>query len=378
VGEWDVGLLNLQTAESEALPSENLGVARVRRRVLNPNSYVGGILTSRLGSGGHRNVVYGLDGIFRIVGDDYLVLNWAQSFDDGESTASGGAVGPLDRGVARLNWERRGQDGLTYALDLARTGQSFDPGMGFLRQKDYSTGRGSLAHGWRPGPGSALYTYRVSLSGAVLRRNADRTVETIELEPSAVLETWGLHQLTLSVPFSYENLDAAFALPEGTSVPAGTYRFAAARLRYTAPQSDRLRLTGEVQAGRFFDGERTSLTLGPSWDPSAHLNLEASYRLDRVVLSGRDERFTAHLARLRAQVMLSTETSAVGFVQYSSADNAVIANLRFRFNPREGNDLYIVWNEALVTDRASFDPVRPLSDARTILVKYSHTFQLGI
>jgi hypothetical protein len=76
--------------------------------------------------------------------------------------------------------------------------------------------------------------------------------------------------------------------------------------------------------------------------------------------------------------MLSTTTSAVGFVQYNDSEHAVIANVRLRYNPREGNDLYIVWNESLVTDRTSFVPVQPLSTERTIVVKYSHTFQFGI
>jgi hypothetical protein len=278
----------------------------------------------------------------------------------------------------RLNWERRGQDGLTYALDLTRTGADFEPGMGFLRQPDYTIGRGQMGYGWRPGPGSRLFTYSLGVGGAVLRRNADGEIETVEVEPSAVVQTRGLHQLTLTAPFSYESLESPFSLPAGTQVPAGNYRFAAARLQYSAPQGDRLRLTATAEGGRFYDGERTSLTVGPVWDPSAHLNLAATYRVDHVVFSDRDQRFTAHLARLRAQVMLSTTMSAVSFVQYSNTDNAVIANVRLRYNPREGNDLYVVWNEALVTDRMSFDPVRPLSTERTIVVKYSHTFQLGI
>lgn len=379
VGEWDVGFLNLQTAASEISPSENLGVARLRRRVLNPNSYVGSIVTTRLGSGGRRNVVYGLDGIFRVAQDDYLVVNWAQSFDAEEGArARGGSISPLDRGIVRLNWERRGQDGLTYAVDLSRSGAVFDPGMGFLRQANYAIGRGRIGYGWRPGPGSRLFTYGFDLTGAVLRRNADGAIETVELEPSAVVQTWGLHQLTFSVPFTYESLLSPFFLPEDTQVPAGTYRFAGARLRYSGPQGDRLRLIADAEVGRFFDGRRSSLSLGPIWDPSAHLNLAATYRIDRVVFSGRDQDFTAHLARLRAQIMLSTTISGVGFVQYSSSDHAVIANVRLRYNPREGNDLYIVWNEALVTDRTSFEPVRPFSMERTLVVKYSHTFQLGL
>jgi hypothetical protein len=100
--------------------------------------------------------------------------------------------------------------------------------------------------------------------------------------------------------------------------------------------------------------------------------------MDRVEFSERDQSFTTHLARLRTQVMVSTTISPVGFVQYTSAQNSVIANLRLRYNPREGNDLYVVWNEVLVTDRTSFTPVRPLSQERTLLIKYSHTFQLGL
>ena len=376
MGEWDVGVMNLQTAKSETLPSENLGVARLRRRVLNANSYVGGILTSRLGSGGRRNIVYGADAIFRIAGNDYLVLNWAQSFDEQEP--SPGSVGPLDRGIVRLNWERRGSDGLTYALDLARTGELFDPGMGFLRRSDFTKGQASLGYGWRPGLVGRLFTYALQFDGTLFRRNDNGNIETAEIESRVILETWGRHGLNLSVPYRYENLESSFPLPEGNSVPAGIYRFAAARLRYRAPPGNRFRANVVVEAGRFFDGRQASVSFGPAWDPSAHLNLSANYRFDYVEFPRRDQSFTASLVRLRTQVMLSTKTSAVWFVQYSNTDRAIIANLRFRYNPSEGNDLYIVWNEGLVTDRNSFDPVRPLSDERTILLKYSRTFQFGI
>ena len=378
VGDWDVGMMNLQTAKAETLSSENLGVMRLRRRVLNPNSYVGGIVTSRVGSGGRRNIVYGTDAIFRIAESDYLVLNWAQSFDDDEPSAAGGSVGPLDRSIMRLNWERRGSDGLTYTLDLARAGELFNPGMGFLRRSDFTKGRANLGYGWRPGPGARLFTYALQADGAVFRRNVDGEIESAEMGLTAVLETWGRRVLNFSVPFRYENLDAPFSLPEGTSVPAGIYRFAAARLQYRSAQGSPLQTNTAVEAGRFFDGRRTSLSFGPVWDPSAHVSLSLDYRVDFVDFPDRDQSFTASLVRFRTQVSLSTEISAAWFIQYSNTDKEVIANLRFRYNPREGNDLYIVWNEGLVTDRDYFDPRRPFSDQRTVLIKYSHTLQFGL
>jgi len=103
VGGWDLGFLNMQTAEVEGLPSENFGVLRIRRRVFNPFSYVGGMITSRIGMDGSYNVAYGLDGIIRIFGDDYLTVNWAQTF---EKDAANKFLS-LDPAKFRFSWERR-------------------------------------------------------------------------------------------------------------------------------------------------------------------------------------------------------------------------------------------------------------------------------
>ena len=55
----------------------------------------------------------------------------------------------------------------------------------------------------------------------------------------------------------------------------------------------------------------------------------------------------------------------------------VVLNFRFRYNPSEGTDLYIVWNESLNSDRYAFDPDKPLSQERTLMLKYARTFTLG-
>ena len=161
-------------------------------------------------------------------------------------------------------------------------------------------------------------------------------------------------------------------------VPKGVHRFASMRFRYSSPQGDRFRSNATFEAGAFFDGRRTSLSVGPIWDPSSHLNLGMNYSLDRIDFFDRSQTIIAHLAGVRAHVMLSTSTSALGFFQYSSADKGVTVNIRLRYNPREGNDFYLVWNEGLATDRHSVYPIRQRSEERTLVFKYSHTFQFGI
>lgn len=89
VNNWDIGFLNMQTSSFDDplsdndLPSENFGVLRLKKRVFNEYSYAGGMITSRLGVDGTYNMAYGLDGVIRLFGDEYLTLRWAQTFQNG-------------------------------------------------------------------------------------------------------------------------------------------------------------------------------------------------------------------------------------------------------------------------------------------------------
>jgi len=117
----------MQTALPEDLGSENFGVLRVRRQVINPNTYVGGIVTSRIGMAGTYNFAYGLDGIFRIFGDDYLKFHWAQLFEDSVENKT---VSLLPSRI-NFNRERRTVESVGYDLSLSRSGRDFNPGIGF-------------------------------------------------------------------------------------------------------------------------------------------------------------------------------------------------------------------------------------------------------
>jgi hypothetical protein len=129
--------------------------------------------------------------------------------------------------------------------------------------------------------------------------------------------------------------------------------------------------------GGFYDGRRLSLSGSSTWSPSHHLQLSGGYEWNRVRFPAREEGFRSHVARLRSLVMLSTRVSATGFLQYTSAGDLLGWNLRFRYNPREGDDLYLVYDHSLRTARSGLDPLPPRTDARALMLKYSRTFTLG-
>ena len=51
-----------------------------------------------------------------------------------------------------------------------------------------------------------------------------------------------------------------------------------------------------------------------------------------------------------------------------------IRNLHLLYNPREGTDLYLVYNHGINTDLRRSTPFRPRLRDRTLLVKYAYTF----
>lgn len=372
IGDWDIGLLNMQTASLGNLPGENMGVLRLQRQILNQNSTVGGIVTSRQGA--TDNIVYGVDGSIRVRKNDHLTLNWAQSFTRDEAAG----IEVLDRSLARARIERRVVDGFQYAVDVSRVGGAFDPRLGFQQRTDYTRIGDRLAYGWRPGRTSPLLRYAIALEGTTYLRNGDGSIETAAVGPQATLQLKSGHSFTLGTTSNYEDLTTGISFAPGVVVPAGSYQFQNVNASYSPSSGSLLRTSLSVNAGQFFDGRRLTASLSPIWNLSRHFDLTGTYQFNRVEFASRGQGLTAHVLRLRTRAALNTRLSGAALVQYNSAANAVFLNARVRYNPREGNDLYLVFNENLVTDRFGFLPERPFTDNRAVMVKYVHTFSVGL
>jgi len=371
VGEWDLGVLNVQAAATDETPSSNFGVVRLRRRVLNPYSHAGGIATTRVGTDGSYNVAYGLDGLLRLFGDDYLTVKWAQTFASGAESQ----VWSTDAGRLFVNWERRTLKGLGYAVGSSYVGPAYDPAVGFEQRRDHTGANAELRYGWYPGAASALLSHTLFADGFALWRHADGAVESAEFGPGWEFESKTGFSGRVSPRVFRENVPETFRLSDDADVPAGAYTFSALEAEVRTPWGRSLAAAVELTGGTLYDGRHVSVIV-QAWRASAALAIGADYEFSRVDFTARDQRFVAHVARLRLQYMPSTTLSFRGFVQYSSSARAVTGNFRLRYNPREGVDLYLVYDETLNTDRYRGLPHRPVSGGRTLMLKYTHTLAL--
>jgi hypothetical protein len=372
VGDWDVGALNMQTQRSTYLPAENFGVYRVRRRVLNEYSNAGAMLTTRLGDDGSYNVAYGLDGTVRIAGDDYLAVRWAQTFDDDIIDQRGFRFGEAN--AIRVYVNRARERGFSYFLSARRFGADYQPELGFITRRDFTDFSYSLAYFHYPEEGPFRRIDPFQLFGSVALRNPDGSVESAFVEHDVDLLWRAGSRLGLDLELYYEDLRAPLELPEETIVPAGSYWFPRFEFDIGTPPGRRLR--GFVGGGgqRFYDGWLANLWLSPVWHVSRFLELGTTYSVDIVRFPSRDQGFDSHILRLRIGAALDTRFSVNSFIQVSNVSDFAAANVRLRYNFREGNDLWLVYNEGFNLDRQRVDPALPVTDSRTVLLKYTYTF----
>jgi hypothetical protein len=369
-GLWDIGVLDIQTTRSDSLPSENFGVIRLKRKTFNPYSYLGNIITSRLGMDGNYNIVYGLDGLIRITGDEYLKLIWAQSFESGQTN------NPLalNRSRYMINWERVNTVGFSYDLFLAGYGPDFNPGIGFESRGDY-TNAGELFHyGWMAPEESPVMKHNIHLRNLNYFSVSHNKLESLSIMPGYSIEFKNMMMAMLYFGYNYENVFDSIEISDDTDVPPGEYKFWSMEGMCMTPMSLPLSASLMIQAGSFYDGRRLSVGLQPVWGISSSFQLSSFYEFDWVDFSAREQKFLAHIIRLKALYMFSTKLSVSAFIQFNSGENNIISNFRLRFNPREGNDFYIVYNEGTNTALDREIPNLPRMSDRTLLLKYTYTF----
>lgn len=385
VGNWDVGFINMQTGNSDILPSENFGVIRVLRETTNELSKAGGILTSRMGTDGSSNYVIGADSETNIFGRNFMEFTATKSIDS-DYTRDEASV--LNSSVARIGFNTRDLVGFNYRIVASRTGENFDPGIGYIRRTGTTDTFVRLAYGWFARESSPVNRYNFDVTHFTQSENGgmeDLINLNKILDRSIFARFETVFKQAGTVSFRYNNTQELlkpeddFTLLGQIYIPDNTYNYDTFSISYSSSETTKLQGQLSLSYGKIYDGSRLDFNASPSYNVNSKLRVSGAYTITRLnfpELTGRNATdFTAHLAQIRAQFAFNKIVSASSFIQYSNVEQLVGANFRLRVNFSEGRDLWFVFNEQLNTERNyNYVEYTPLSKARTILLKYSHTF----
>lgn len=372
VGDWDIGVINLQSRKlNDDIAVENFGVLRLRRNVLNQRSYVGGMFTSRFNADGRDNFAYGFDGIINVFGEDYLKINLAQSQDSEEDSG----LNTLDRSRLYLEWENRQSKGFGYGFSYSNVGDDYNPGLGFERRFNFTEIQSEIGYIWFVDESLKLRTIEISANAGTSFSNSTNKLETRTFEGELGLGWDRGNNLGIRIEQLKDRVPEAFDLSDEIEIVANEYDNTTLTLTYQTAPVGLLLANFESQIGTFYGGDIITASIAPEFVVSKYLQFTGFYQYSNIDFADLNETFESHLARINMTVSLNVRWTASTFAQVNTLNEISAVNFRLRFNPVDGNDFYLVYNEVINNNPDSVVPRLPVSETRAILAKYVHTFR---
>jgi len=334
-GDYDIGVLDVQTSAAHGFDAANLFVTRVSKNV-GEQSTIGAIVTSGDPNGRDSNTLVGLDANFgtsSFFGDRNLRASaWALKSDDGVATGADAAFGaslsyPNDVWFWKLSWKEI-QD-------------NFHPALGFVPRTGVRKYSGEL--GFEPVLNGDVRRLEFGIEPTVVT-DLDDDVQSADATLQFLGIVWDSgDELKLQAIPSYESLDQPFDITDTVTIPAGDYD--GMRWRVEVETALKRPVSGFVasEAGPFYDGDRTDYEAGVSWRPSRYFGSSLGYEENRVALAGGD--FVTRVGTLRLDAAASPDLSWSNYFQYDNESDTVGWNSRLQWILRPGEDLNVVYND---------------------------------
>jgi hypothetical protein len=386
VGDFQIGLLNIQTDEThdidaetglreQVAPSNNFGVLRAYREFGN-RTQLGAILVSRLNTDDpdDYNLTYGVDGRLGL-GEALTVDGWAgitttpvatgeappgSGFNDGEYGFAGGM-----RYVTR-DWQ--------ISAGYRQIGETFNPEVGFVNRRAYRHANFRVLRHVRTESVPWFREFRPHISGSVFwTLGGFNESYLFHFDNHFAFESGAFFQLP-GFNLTGEGLEEPFEIREGLVIPAGTYENWEWEFRANTNRGAPLSFSGGWDLGGFYNGTR----FGP--------NATVAYRHgDRVTASLRADYFDVHLdqgsfqtavVRFNASYSFTPRIYVQANVQYNDDTKDLGTNIRVGWLDTAGTGLFLVWNDTNHTGSLERTGILAGPKQRQLVVKYSRLFNL--
>jgi len=341
-GSWNIGLLNVQTAEHEFLddegkvedvePTTNWTVARVTKNI-GERSNIGMMFTNRQSSADDWNRVIGFD----------TTLNPNQNMSvNGYFTASDNPGEDSDNwaGGGGFNW--RGPI-WRFSASYDDIRENYDPQVGFLTRRGVRRFNPQIT--FEPRPGNVSWVRNLTFEARnTLYATTDGTLETWDgsyrfFGFRTMSEDW----VSFSFNPTYERLFEPFEIFEGVVIPAGEYTFHDWSMFASSSEARPVRVFARFSKGGFFDGERLNSDITVNFRPSPYFASETQWGYNDVDLPGGS--FTTNVARQKFNVSFSPNLSLNSFIQYVDTEDMISMNTRFNWIYKPGADIFLVYNQ---------------------------------
>ncbi|WP_273565836.1 carbohydrate binding family 9 domain-containing protein [Maribacter halichondriae] len=369
--KWQYGVLNMQTHKVEDVAlSNNMSVLRLRRTIGTRGSNIGLLNTNKINKEESNHLV-AIDANIRFTDIIRTRITLASTFD-----TQTGNWKPMYG--AALNTFRANGFGIDYVF--RNYTENFNPELGFVFRPN--TKRATLNNGWRRTYsnsdflrffrfGHYITKYWVSSTGAHETFQTNFYVTAIHKKG---------YEISAFLPLYLEdNLTFDWQIADGVTIPTGEYRMWKFNPFISTGNAKAYQLFLDVEFGDFYGGKQFTSFMNASYDFSKTFKAELGITYNNLSFPEAYAVNTSSKLNLsryytRLKLNFSSKASINTYIQYDTRSDKAGLNLRFRYNPIEGTDLYLVYNHNANTNRNALSPRQPFTDNQVIVVKFSKTF----
>ena len=365
-GSWDFGALGIWSAASRDAPgTDEVLVGRVRRRIGAFGH--GGLMITRDAAARGTSTTLAFDATARLGGTARASVALARA------TPQASAASVADPLRLLVQVQRRVAGGLSWTAEYTGAGRDYRPTVGFVQQAGFHQGAANIGYAWRPGARGTLREHTLQFASTARHRTTDHRPDELAVHVFWGFETNGNVSGSIRTGATHEHVPTPFALRPGIDVRPGSYTTSHVRLTITTPWHRRIRVFNEMQLGSLFDGRRATLAVEPTWAQSRHLEIGGIVNFTHLAFPGSPS-VTDRLLRGRVRLAATSQLFLETFLQFNSFADATASNLRFRYNPSEGHDLWLAWD---TLDRPQ-DAGRGRARANGVTLKYSRLVTLKL
>ena len=362
IGAYDLGFLQVETANNGDKAGENFSVFRGRRRFLT-QSYVGAIFTRRAARGNlpeGRALSDGSTDDRYTTGADFSLAT--SRFRGNQNLELSGfylwnSVNPLGtplpvNGAGQAAYGLRLEfpnDRWSGRMAFREIQQNWNPAVGFIQRVNVRHYSPSVTFAPRPRNNRLVrrYVYSATLDMYTDLRNVTRT-RTLDLNVFQ-MELQSGDTIQAHILPSYESPESNFQISKGIVIKQNSaYSFTRGYVQVNTNNRRFLAATAKYEMGDFYSENRKQAFLSLYMRPRPGVYVQADYEWNKVQLA--EGRFSTNLYRAVVNTQFSPFISLANVVQYDNISRQMGWQSRFRWIVKPGNDIYVVYSRNWMSD----------------------------
>lgn len=341
MGDFEVGVIDMQTAQKGNVASSNFGTVRAMYDLLN-SSHAGFMITNKLSNG---KATSSIGGDFNFSFNDFLG-------DKNLVIRSSIARSNLQNGV-KNSWA--GNFYVDYPNDLVDTylgyrfiQSGFDPEIGFVSRRGYQQLVYNLGISPRINSGGIKKLQFEPIESSVIY-SGNGVMQSAEFAISPFgIEFDSGDEIGIGIHRSFDKPDEDFEIFDTTKVKAGSYWYTTYGIGFdTSPMR---KIFGEVDfiTGGYYNGTRSEIEGQITYTVNKNLTIGGDFTYNHININN-SVLNTSEIGG-RVSYTFSKHVNSSVFAQWNNELNEMNINYRFNWKPKIGSNFYLVINQLLSTE----------------------------